>query len=258
MIRHLLFVAAGVTAMAAAAAEFPFEVAAPKFNKVAYTETEGGINIRQSPSATAPRMLYDEAKIDDYEIPLTVYGYWSSARPAGSVMAATFSGPEAVVSEKDGWLEIAGIGPKGVNGWVSAKYCKLEPLRPLESDDNLLLMNIDGGRYGLYMSYSEMDDYAEFYVGRMVDGILVCPYVLVIDIVNRPDENGSALYQDENGTYILSVGPDCRGEIGEPVFSMLGTETLGAIIERAGKIDGGEMLLTGSPYGGVQYIRQND
>ena len=119
-------------------------------------------------------------------------------------------------------------------------------------------MNIDGGQYGLYMSYSEMDDYAEFYVGRMVDGILVCPYVLVIDIINRPEENGSALYQDENGTYILSVGPDCRGEIGEPVFSTLGTETLGAIIEQAGKLDGGEMLLTGSPYGGVQYIRQND
>lgn len=257
MIRHLLFVAAGVTAMAAAAAEFPFEVVAPKFSKIAYTKAMGGINIRQFPSATAPRMLYDEAKIEDFETPLSVCGYWSTERPAGTVKAGTFSGPEAVVSEKDGWLEISGIGANGVNGWVSAKYCEIEPIKPLEAEGELLVMDIDGAQYGIYMGYSEMDDYAECYVGRMVDGILVCPYSLIIDIIERPDVNGSALYQSENGAYILSVGPDCRGEIGEPLFLTLGSDTLDSIIEQAGKLDGYEMLLSGSSDSGVQYIRQD-
>jgi len=67
-----------------ATAQIPFEVPTPSWQYLANPTSESGINIRKSPSATAPRMLYDETKIEYFYIPLIHYAYWSTATPKGS------------------------------------------------------------------------------------------------------------------------------------------------------------------------------
>lgn len=181
----LALLLAGV--LSSMAITFPFSVNAPKFKGIAVSTAEDGVNIRKSPSATAPRLIYDESKIEAYDVPATFYGFWSSAPLKRNQSAIKFYGPNLTVNEQDGWLEIWNIGPKNEqNGWVSAKYCKMIPLRPVTpanypNNENFIWLNVaedDQGLYALVKNYNEMDDCADFYVGRVVNGVVVCPYSL--------------------------------------------------------------------------------
>lgn len=174
---------------ASAAVPSTFEVEAPAWNSLATSTTDGGINIRKSPSAMAPRMIYDESRIEDYDVPLKYYGYWSADRPRGTRHAVTFEGPDPVLEERDGWLKIQGIGPKGDNGWVSAKFCKVKKVAPIDPrslpENSPMVMLTDSSdpanQYGLCVYADEMNGMIDFYVGKLVNGMLVCPYTLRCD-----------------------------------------------------------------------------
>lgn len=173
-----------VTALGCSAATLPFNVKAPAWTKIAVCETEGGVNIRQRPSATAPKLVYNEAKIEDYDTPVIYYGYWAT-KSGGSIYPITFDDVAPIVSEQSGWLELFEIGPKKEsNGWVSSKYCKVVEPTPISAAEKsaspaFMFLNTDGnveGQYAIFLTIDEMNSDATFYIGRLVDGKIVCPY----------------------------------------------------------------------------------
>lgn len=90
------------------------------------------------------------------------------------------------MSEVDGWYELQGIGPDGSNGWVSAKYCDVVNLKDARykvvpgeynTPDFVWLKDEEGAYYTLYYQKNDMEGGFAFYVGREIDGFVVCPYV---------------------------------------------------------------------------------
>lgn len=185
-----------LTASTAYAVVLPFDVEAPKWTMVAECETEGGINIRQQPSTTAARTVVDESNIDDYDIPLCEYTYWSKAPARGSVSVYTFQGEAPIVSEKNGWLELYGIGPKNGNGWVSAKFCKKRAVVPFTNPEFVRVFENGGQKYAVNVDCNEMTGILTFYVGKYVNGFLVCPYAFVASGYNY-SENGKTYFEGD-------------------------------------------------------------
>ena len=105
----LIAVAAAITALSCQAITFPFSVTAPTWDKVAECTAEGGVNVRKLPSTSAPKMVYNESKIEDYDTPVIYYAYWGT-KTGGPVQAITFSDFAPVVSEKPGWIELYKVG----------------------------------------------------------------------------------------------------------------------------------------------------
>ena len=166
------------------AATLPFTVEPVKWTKLAKSNTDG-VNIRKAPSTTAPRYVYQPNNEPTDE---EGKSYWSAAKLIGNEYAVHFEGKAPVVSEVDGWYELKGIGPDGSNGWVSAKYCDVVNLKDVAQkvvpgeyntpDFVWIKLLSDESYYAVYSEYYEMDGYCAFYVGREIDGFVVCPYVL--------------------------------------------------------------------------------
>lgn len=204
-----------ISVLGATAATLPFSVKAPVWTKVAECTAQGGVNIRKAPSVTAPKMVYNEAKVDYYDVPVIYYGYWGS-RTGGSIVPVLFDGISPVVSEQSGWVELLNWGPKREsNGWVSAKYCKVSEITPISTSGdnvrnlNFLLLDTEGsidGKYGIYLRYDEMEGVAEFYVGRIADGKLICPYCFSCNYnyMTEFDESDTAAFEKGDYGYTFS------------------------------------------------------
>lgn len=200
--KKLLIFAAIASSAVAFAAPKVFNVSAPTWKKIAVATTDG-VNMRKAPSTSAPRLIYDEADIFDFQIPLNYYAKWTTVAPKGTQYAISFSGPAPVVSEKDGWVELLKAGPKcEENAWVSAKYCNIITPAPISYPVKRKLPTytmIDRGADGIYcvyVSYDEMDSYAEFYVGRLINGIVVAPYKLDCAVANVDDNKKPGIYKN--------------------------------------------------------------
>lgn len=208
----LIAVAAAITAIGCQAATLPFNVTAPSWNKVAQCTTRGGVNIRKAPSTTAPKMVYNENSIEDYECPVIYYGYWST-KSGGAVQSITFDGVAPVVSEQPGWVELLNQGPKyESNGWVSAKYCKVSEVTPIQASGNpsyikFMLLNTPGieGTYAMFLVCDDMNSEATFYLGRLDNGKVVCPYSYTCSY-------SFTSYDDDEPTSLKNVGD------GEPYY----------------------------------------
>lgn len=199
-IKELLLMAALMVCVESYAFVKNFDVEAPTWKQVVVSKQSDGVNIRKLPSVSAPKLVYNEYNLDDYEAPLQYSAFWST-KPAGrTITPVKFCGPDILVREKDGWYEIKDIGPRcESNGWVSAKYCRLITPTPLSSASNLSLdtswhdliwlsegTDNHNGAYGLFVELNEMEQNALFYLGRLVDGMLVCPYFLYVDFADIP------------------------------------------------------------------------
>lgn len=187
-----------MSASTAYAVVLPFDVEVPKLTMVAECYSEDGINIRQQPSTTAARMVYDGNKVDLLDIPFCMcaeHAYWSKAPARGSIAVHTFQGKAPIVSEKNGWLELYGIGPKYGNGWVSAKYCKKRAIKPYNLE-NFRVIEKNGQKFAVVMEITEMLLTLKFYVGKYVNGYLVCPYVYEVSRYNH-SENGKIYFDDD-------------------------------------------------------------
>lgn len=204
----LIAVAAAIAAIGCQAATLPFNVTAPSWNKIAECTTQGGVNIRKAPSTTAPKMVYNENSIEDYECPVIYYGYWST-KSGGAVQSITFDGIAPVVSEQPGWVELLNQGPKyESNGWVSAKYCKVSEVTPIQTSGNpyyikFMLLNTPGieGSYAMFLVCDDMNSEATFYLGRLDNGKVVCPYAFTCSY-------SFSTYDDSESTSLKNVGED--------------------------------------------------
>lgn len=238
-----------VTALGCSATTLPFNVKAPAWTKIAVCETEGGVNIRQRPSATAPKLVYNEAKIEDYDTPVIYYCYWGT-KTGGSIYSSTFTGFAPIVSEQPGWLELLDEGPrKESNGWVSSKYCKVvEPTLISATEKtlypSLMFLNTDSsmeGKYAIYLETDDMNGWATFYIGRLVDGKLVCPYSFQCDYVDDfSNTTDPTAFKKEDGSYRFfltkcGTSPVTRewGEEDHPDLSKFTPQMIDFVIQQA-------------------------
>ena len=202
MKKIIFLIAATLSIMLTNVAE-AFTVEAPKWKKIAIATTDG-VNIRQEPSASSPRLLVDWEKVDNYQVPVNYFGYWSSATPKGSVEAISFSGPSPVVTERGEWLEILNAGPKcDTNGWVNSKFCKVVTPTPITSSNTAQFNNFNlisseqDEVFGLYaICDAEMDKYAVFYLGKLIDGVVVAPYSLYCNTAEMDDSHIPGFFKE--------------------------------------------------------------
>lgn len=228
-------------ALSAVAAPPTFTVQAPKWSKLAVATTEG-VNIRKTPSTTAPKLVYDESKIEEYDIPLSYYAYWSTAPVKGSVIAIPFEGPAPIVGELNGWYRIQNLGPnEASDGWVSAKFVKTATPVPMTlagklPSANFVWLNAPGntadGVYGIYITLDEMNGVADFYFGRQSNGVVVCPYTLHCDDISMAENQKCAIIN--NGShYTFQYNPSVLTEDYQIDMSKIGGDVLLQIIENA-------------------------
>lgn len=206
-----------------------FDVAPRTWGSVVFSKSEEGINIRKTPSKTAPRLMYDESSITNFQAPLNTYGYWSTAAQTNDRYPVSFTrGLE--VGSQSGWIEILGAGPKGQsNGWVSGSLCEVlspgiisNPTQLWQQTLRWLPVNPKDkeGEYAIYGTYDVMDQYAEFLVGKLSDGVIVAPYGLV---VSAYCDNGHkpGLFKNPEGEYVLYFDSSMNcGDSMEPDLDM--------------------------------------
>lgn len=242
MRRFLTGVALVATLLAGYAAPPTFTVEAPAWHKLAMSKSDEGVNIRKSPSTTAPKLVYDENKIDNYQIPLQFFAHWSSATKLGDgVYPLKLVELTPVVGEKNGWLELANVGPQmKENGWVSARYCDVVTpgsVFPGEyGTDNFMWLKSDDGNYAIYCTYDEMDGYGAFYVGREIDGMMVFPYRLFCDSFYMDDDKKCDLYISLKGNKFVYTSAQTSDGMSFDLYK-LPEAVRNSIVKRAEKID---------------------
>lgn len=241
------------------AVTLPFNAPAPpSWTKVAECTAENGVNVRKFPSTTAPRMVYNENMIEDYETPVIYLAYWGSTT-GGTIHPVTFQGIAPVVSEQPGWIQLLNEGPKRKsNAWVSSKYCKVSEITPITPDTNLrsldfmLLPTPSGveGTYGILMCTDDLNAEVIFYVGRLVDGRIVCPYVYCCgyyDNTQCADENAPCSLVKDDIEYGYRLTFNRQGATGieteygvsfYPDINKLPAEIISFIVKEAKPVDG--------------------
>lgn len=226
--KRLLFTLCSFAITLIAIAQIPFEVKSPEWTKLATPKSSNGINIRKSPSTTAPRPLVNEDKISDYHVPLAYYAYWSTATPRGNVYAMMFTDVAPIIDEQNGWYKLEGIGPEYEPGWVSAKLCRtLSPetitLQELKTNPCNYIFTKDGIDYVLTMDVNEMDGDVTFWLGRLSKGILIYPYSLYVEQY----EGGSAAKLDKN---VFRYSESNSDEYGLPTFKNVPQQVIDSIV----------------------------
>lgn len=210
-----------------------FDAEAPTWKTVACTVDGKEINIRNACSPKAARPIVDENKIDNFQEPVKYFAFWSTAAPKKDQYALMFGGYEyaPVISEKNGWLELLGIGVKGENGWVSAQYCQKYDLQKITRDD--LKENYDmylnlSGDYVIGKYFSEMDEYVQIDFGKLVNGVVVFPYSLYLGF-----EHGSQWkITGTEDNYVLQVPKKDCDEYGCPDMSKMPPSVLSDAVQK--------------------------
>lgn len=266
MKRICIAMATVLTALGSQAVTLPFNTpAAPSWTRVAQCTTSGGVNIRKSPSTTAPKLVYNENSLMDYETPLVYSAYWGS-KTGGPIQAVTFEGVAPVVSEQPGWIQLLNEGPKRKsNAWVSSKYCKVSEITPIEPEGNprscnfMILDTPAGvdGTYGIYMRIFDMDGEVAFLIGRLTDGKMVCPYEYRCEYVMDASELGftTSFSKSEDGSLRFTPLQDCmtmvNGEYGEygeyeaVDINKLPADMINLIVRKAKPLEGSPAIVFG-------------
>lgn len=251
-----------LTALGSQAVTLPFNTpAAPSWTKAAQCITSVGVNIRKTPSTSAPKLVYNENSLMDFDVPLVYSAYWGS-KTGGAIQAVTFEGVAPVVSEQTGWIQLLNEGPKRKsNAWVSSKYCKVSeitPIKPAGNPRSFNFMIIDTpsnveGTYGIYMNLQDMDGECVFLIGRLADGKMVCPYEYRCGYVVDASDLGftTPFTKNEEGGYMrFTPTKECMtmvmGEYGEYEavdINKLPADMINLIVKLAKPIEGSPAIV---------------
>ena len=156
----------------------------------------GGVNLRQSASATSPQLMLDYPDEDGGGDALGDFA-WSTAKKSRGYTrypARLEQNPCPVMTQGDGWYQI--YFADGFYPWVKGEFCKTLSIPPVKTTGNMAVydyMNavfqISSGKYaGLAMSFyqNEMSECA-MYIGLPVNG----KFVMSLQINGVVMEDGS-------------------------------------------------------------------
>lgn len=256
MLRKLFFLVVAIASLTCSAASLPFDVETPNIKFV----TANGVNIRKSPSTSAQRLMYnveDAEMAEEFGGEIIDVTYWSSAAPTAKRKAFPFRGPAKVVSESNGWYEINGYGAEGRGtGWVSASVTKpytpasiVYPKAPVEYESWKWITGMPGVKDGEYaLAFEWVGDAcpAIIYVGKIVNGMLVCPYsfgtanepVNIIKDEDYPEAKllpPGASFFETGWTLVLGKAENQKDNLGYefPVFNKINNNMVAEIISKA-------------------------
>lgn len=200
------------TAGTAKAQNVGLDIRMPKVEKV-ITITADGVNLRKSPSATAPKLMRwceDDTDICSY--------VWSDQKQAKGAFAAGADKGQyyLVTDETDEWY---GIVVEGTPAYVTKKFARQVETRPITPE---MLTKVDNYGYesyqkpgitkGIYRGYAMVDrsgfETDGYMFGRIVDGVLVCNHHVHGYSNFGKDEKRISAEKDEEGYRLtITYGP---------------------------------------------------
>lgn len=160
------------TAVTAKAQNVGLDIRMPKVDKV-IVMTADGVNLRKAPSATAPRLMYEEGDMSDY------WDYfWSNQRKGGKAVSFRQDCPIMVINETSEWYGVVYSdiyqGQRLV--YVSKKFAKEVELTPITPEflNTTEYYAVTSGIYrGYFMgSFWNMGD-SGLFAGRIINGLAV-------------------------------------------------------------------------------------
>lgn len=252
----------GIALAATAEVTFPFEVTTPTWTKIAQGTSEKGANIRKSPSATAPRLMYNEYQIA-MDCPAIPQSQWSTRPVKGNWLAATFGSYDTapVLSEKDGWVQLDLSCPHLGPGWVSTKYCIVTDIKPITRQNaGVCVKFLDGDKsdYFIDVEMNDMESEITYTIGKLVNGLMISHYMLCTTWHSSEYNNGKVgIYQDENGmpgTYWYTE-PDANYNYVYLHASELTPEMISAILKYAEPMENGNIVTYMTPSGNLGSMR---
>lgn len=144
--------------------------------------------IHKSPSTSSPTLVYNFDKM----VYMNPYSStrWTSMRPSSDEDYLYMSKESPILSEKNGWFEIPETG-MDENVWVqaSSNCWSIAPDQIYAGQYSTENFNwIDspgdpaGGNYAIFMEPSRWADYGSIYLGRLIDGMVICPYEIAYHV----------------------------------------------------------------------------
>ena len=235
-----------------------FTVKAPSWTKVAWNPSEEGAIIYKTPSDHAPRLVYNWAKMV-YMNPYST-SKWTTARLTdGEDYLTLGSIPCPVISEKDGWYEIPDVNytdSKSENGWVKTSSCASSNLTPVYPGRynryNFQWVDSPGdpakGNYAMYVDHDSRGG-GVIYVGREINGVVVCPYRLDYTF-HYSDSDDGILF--DFGDFKMTLNYDqCDGDC--PDLTKIPYDTKKMLFSKAKKTTRPVVVYFGNTAGELQY-----
>lgn len=222
--------------------------------------TSNGVNLRKSPSSTAPKLLWwCEGESDCCSYEWSEPNKYRGARPATAEKGEVF----AVLSETPEWYEVI-THCEGKVAFISKQFAKIKELEEIFPEtlsqpgyyDNEC-PQIPGIQKGEYRGYALIqktgleDTFISF--GRIINGFLVCNWTIYTYIETLEDDGRFNIYKEYDGSsqsnqLHISAGKGvCRiykdpeqqygnGYLGDPILDMtkVTTSEFASLLKKAG------------------------
>jgi len=236
--KKCLYVIATLASMLTATAQVPdsFTVTAPSWQEGALVVNNSAktAKVYKTPSAQAAYFVYNPQKRQEWETAMDV-GYWGTS--TSKIRFVSPQGGCPVVEKTTGWVKMYGAGPKGADGWVQSKFTRLAPkvnitMDNVAADPDLCEL------YGMvfYLQYDTSEQTARVNIGKLVDGVLVFPYV----VENMPvsvDNSVTPSVGENDDYYYLELTSNEMDNQGYPVISKFPSSVLAKLLDLAGQAE---------------------
>lgn len=233
-IGFLVLFALGFVSFASAQHYEGLDIRMPKIGKIIVLDADG-VNLRKSPSITAPKLMGEETDLDDYE-----EVFWSNQRKGGKSITFMKDTPLIVLCETEEWYGVPHMDRFSNHiVYVSKKFAKEiqpQPVTPefLQSQNEFVVTK---GRYRGYLAVGVPDGDVRYSFGRIVNGMAVCNHTVTCSISVGDDALKRIEFEGFDGTSFPSInfGSDvCRDfEAGIlPDFTKLTDNEINTIIKK--------------------------
>lgn len=222
----------------------PFDVSVPASFKL----VKGlNCNVLQKPLKSAARLVYNENEY--YEWSELEVASWSTAttlKRGYKIFKFNYVAP--ATEEQNGFYKIEGLAPgeQGA-GWVSSALCKvvkpeaLAPNKNFEESHDVKWITLEGQQYALVSEYWGDSDVTYFYVGKLVDGVIVCPYAFgspnVAIYVRQGNVSRPTLVKNRDGYWEINVPASYLIDGWSFNLSKVSDEFANELIRNAKKLD---------------------
>lgn len=211
------------------------DIRMPKIGKIIVLDADG-VNLRKSPSITAPKLMGEEDDMGEYNDV-----FWSNQRKGGESITFMKDNPLMVLYETEDWYGVPYMNRYQHHiVYVSKKFAKEiqpQPVTPefLQSQNEFVVTK---GRYHGYFAVNVTDEGdLQYCFGRIVNGMAVCNHTVACGIEVGDNALKRIKFEGFDGTSFPSIkfGSDvCRAfdAVTIPDFTKLTDNEMNTIIKK--------------------------
>lgn len=207
--------------------------------------------LHKTPSTSSQKLIYNF----DEMVYMNPYSSarWTSGRPSDNEDYLYMDKESPILSERNGWYEIQDTELEK-NVWIKASSdCWAISPDPIIAGEycNDYFTWIDspgdpaGGNYAIFLEPGRWANYGTIYLGRLIDGMVVCPY----EISYHVDEDNNTVAFGDNEDMIFKITPSQMNDDLSLKLSRLGDRILDAIWTGSKRISK-PVVIYRSPNGG--------